>query len=146
MPTPATVEYLVVYGTLLREVGHPSHSILVELGEFMGPVSFHGKLYDLGEYPGVKIAPRTSDIVRGELYRIRETESALEELDAYESYASGNPTSSLFRRETVDVFHPGGKAETAWVYCYNRSVARRPRIASGDYLHFLWARRAAPPE
>jgi len=133
----------MVYGTLLREVGHPHHSILIELAEFVAPATFQGTLYDLGEYPGVHISPDPSAVVRGELYRLIDAKRALSKLDAYESHYPDNPSGSLFRRAHVDVVvAPNQGTVRAWVYCYNHSVAHKPRIVSGDYLRF-WQRRAS---
>jgi gamma-glutamylcyclotransferase (GGCT)/AIG2-like uncharacterized protein YtfP len=142
MTNASTAEYLVVYGTLLQEVGHPCHSILAELSEFAGPATFHGALYDLGEYPGVLISHEPSEVVQSELYRLTHPQGALIKLDAYESHYPHDPSSSLFRREAIEVLEAGRKSLRAWVYCYNRSLADKPRIMSGDYLHFLRTRRA----
>lgn len=140
MRTSAT-RHLVVYGTLRRAVGHPRHAILAQLCEFIDRVTFRGRLYDLGAYPGVQLVPGIRDLVHGELYRLRATDEALAELDFYESYDPEDPGASLFCRTTVDVFRAGVPAQRAWVYRYNRSVAGSPRIASGDYLQFLEARK-----
>jgi len=142
MRTSLTIERLVVYGTLLRDVGHPCHAILAALSEFEGRVHFRGELYDLGEYPAVRTAPGVSDIVHGELYRLLRAQDILTELDAYEGYDPCNPTSSLYCREAVAVFQARGNTVRAWVYRYNGSVTGKPRIISGDYLDYRRRRRA----
>ena len=142
MTDRSKVEHLVVYGTLLKEVGHPCHSILAEFSEFVAQATFQGILYDLGEYPGALIRPDRSEIIHGALYRLTDPQRALIKLDAYESHYPHNPSASLFRREAVEVFQSGAGTLTAWVYLYNRSVAGKPTIRSGSYLNF-W--RTRPP-
>lgn len=142
MTEESTIEHLFVYGTLLEEVGHPCHSILAERAEFVAQATCQGTLYHLGEYPGVQISPGRSEVVHGALYRLTDPERTLIKLDAYESHYPHNPTASLFRREAVEVFQANAGPLTAWVYLYNRSVAGKPRIRSGDYRHFRRTRQA----
>lgn len=139
------VDHLVVYGTLLHAVQHPCHAILTELAEFKGRVHFHGILYDLGEYPGVQLSDDPRDLVCGELYRLLDVQTALTRLDAYEGYDPLHPRDALFCRTEVNVFQPDVPAQSAWIYCYNRSVMGRERIVSGNYLEFLRAKTVPRP-
>lgn len=59
-------EFLFVYGTLM---GGQRKDLLAKVGAtFFGRGTIRAKLYDLGEYPGVK--PDHRHQVKGELYRL----------------------------------------------------------------------------
>ena len=47
-------QLLFVYGTLLAATGYPEVDAAMASGRLLGPAYIHGRLYDLGDYPGVK--------------------------------------------------------------------------------------------
>ena len=57
--------HLFVYGTLRRAVMHPMHATLSRAAEFAGAAMLPGRLYDLGEYPGVTNPVDPNDWVVG---------------------------------------------------------------------------------
>jgi gamma-glutamylcyclotransferase (GGCT)/AIG2-like uncharacterized protein YtfP len=137
-----TRQHLVLYGSL--RAGQPSFARL-GLGrrlKRLGPVRFRGRMYDLGDYPGVVLAPGAG-LVCAELHRITDP-GLLTELDAFELYRPNDPgpydpstgQGSLFVRETIRL---GGVG--AQVYLYNgvRGRSEPPIIASGDWLAHLAA-------
>ena len=119
-------EYLFVYGTLRSQMNDPLHRLLEKDAILVGTGSFQGRLYDLGRYPGVVPSRGKTDRVLGEIYRFREFKRAFEILDEYEGHR--------FKRRRVTVFQEDGRSITSWIYLYARSVKRRPRIPSGDYI------------
>jgi gamma-glutamylcyclotransferase (GGCT)/AIG2-like uncharacterized protein YtfP len=128
----ATLPLLFVYGTLMRGF-HVSWQ-----GEFgaklVGQGTIRARLYDLGDFPGARLADNTADSsVTGELYRLREPERAIRVLDSYEGYFPTQPYRSLFIRDLVTVTVEGGRRTRAWTYVYNRPVSNAKLIPSGDY-------------
>ena len=95
-----------------------------------------GKLYDLGDYPGVIPNYKLNSKVFGKVVQLNALDWTLKILDDYEGIETNAPGSGLFRREKIDVFMENDIIPS-WVYVYNHSVEGKPEIASGDYLHFL---------
>lgn len=131
------MEHLFVYGTLLRELHHPLHSVLARYAVYRGFARLGGVLYDLDLYPGATRSRDPKRVVRGELYLLTAAAEVIKALDPYEGHNVVDPTSSLFRRYLVDVHAEDGTRVKAWAYLYNRSTAGRPVISSGDYIRFL---------
>ena len=123
-----TEEYLFIYGTLRRQMNDPLHRLLEKHAVLVGTGSFQGKLYDLGRYPGVIPSRGKTDRVLGEIYRFSESQRTLEILDEYEGHR--------FKRKRVAIVQESGKSIPCWIYLYARSVRRRPRIPSGDFIRY----------
>ena len=87
----------------------------------------HGRLYNLGRYPGVTPSLGRSDWVQGEAFRLTEPAALLAKLDAYEG--------PQFRRAPQRVYLASGR-RLAWVYLYRGNPPDGARIISGD-----WKRR-----
>src|ERR1044071_5082105 len=92
-------EYLFVYGTLRRGGGAPLSKLLSERADLVGLGTFQGKLYDLGQYPGVIPSSNPADAVIGEIYVLHPDHSLLPILDAYEDYQPDQPKQSLYLRQ-----------------------------------------------
>ena len=102
--------------------------------EFAGGGTIRGNLYDLGEYPGARVAgAELGQRVSGELYRLRDPERALKFLDQYEEFSTRELNKSLFVRELLPVTLEDGRIKRAWAYLYNRGIADAKLIASGRY-------------
>ncbi|MBN8830308.1 MAG: gamma-glutamylcyclotransferase [Sphingomonadales bacterium] len=93
----------------------------------LGPERVAGRLYHLGDYPGL-ITGRHG-LVQGEIFSFRDPR-LIEELDAYELFDADDPRRSEYRRIEVDLL---GSGKRAWTYEYNRSVKSRPIIATGNW-------------
>ena len=107
---------IIDYGSLRRKQGN-SH--WMTNGQWLGDHQIDGyALYSLGHYPGVVAGEGR---VHCEVYRI--DASTLGELDALRTKGGE------YKRELVQT--PYG---SAWLYVYQRSVANRERIDSGDWL------------
>lgn len=133
---PAT-PYLFAYGSLRvcskRAVDH----VLDRGAERVGPATAPGRLYLIHSYPGLVPAQHPGERVFGELFRLRDPMRSLRVLDAYEGLLPPTKTwPDLFVRRVMEVSTPAGERVDAWVYVYNFPVIGRPRIASGDFLHY----------
>jgi gamma-glutamylcyclotransferase (GGCT)/AIG2-like uncharacterized protein YtfP len=129
---------LFVYGTLMRGFHEDWHE-KVE-ANLLGEGTIRAKLYDLGDYPGAKLAGAGSEsLVKGELYQLRDPERAIEILDKYEDYIPSQPRKSLFIRELVPVTLESGRKRMAWTYLYNRPVDNLKLIPSGNYRDRIFA-------
>ena len=122
---------LFVYGTLRRSFNNTYACRLAQQGEWLGEARVAGKLYNLGHYPGMKLASSDEQAwVVGELYRLPDDpESAarlLAELDDYEA--------EEFERVAAVVEAVGEVPVQVWIYEYSVPVDEALRIRSGDYL------------
>lgn len=117
---------LFVYGTLRQEARRSRFGLLGAKARFIGRARTRGRLFDLGEYPGLIAASHPDDWVRGEVYALSDPAGTLARLDAYEGPAFG--------RSCAEVVLDGGQQLGAWVYMYAGTIPRGRMIASGDYL------------
>jgi gamma-glutamylcyclotransferase (GGCT)/AIG2-like uncharacterized protein YtfP len=117
---------LFVYGTL-RSFFHNKHALLLQQqAEFLGPATIQGRVYVIGDYPGLVLSGNAAERVIGEVYRLREPGATLAELDAYEGVE--------YQRVAVDARLDTGEITPAWVYIYRPPVDEAKRIQSGDFL------------
>jgi gamma-glutamylcyclotransferase (GGCT)/AIG2-like uncharacterized protein YtfP len=122
---------LFVYGTLVRRSRHPMARFLAERAVHVATAKVHGRLYDLGRYPGMLQAATARDWVHGDLYDLGEGTTTLAELDAYELAES--PLPARFERGTAAVTLGDGTRVEAWVWWYRGDVDESQCIVSGRY-------------
>jgi gamma-glutamylcyclotransferase (GGCT)/AIG2-like uncharacterized protein YtfP len=125
---------LFVYGTLMRGFDHPMAQLLSRSADYLGTATCRGRLYLIKHYPGIVLSDDVSDIVHGELYRLRDRDALLGELDMYEACGDGFPEPTEYLRRMLAVTQDDGAAGEAWTYIYNWPVAGLPLIASGKFL------------
>lgn len=131
-------DYLFVYGTLRKPVGHPRYQLLERSAHYLGEGIFQGKLFMVKEFPGAVESKNPGDRVKGGLYRLSDPEKIFKKLDRYEGYQPENRTESLFIRSKQVVTLPeDGEEIKAWIYLYNRPTGALEQIKSGDYLVYL---------
>jgi gamma-glutamylcyclotransferase (GGCT)/AIG2-like uncharacterized protein YtfP len=133
-PEPMMCDHLFVYGTLMRGFDHPMAQLLSKAADFIGEARCRGRLYRVKHYPGLVLSDDASDVVFGELFRLRHAEEILREFDIYEACGEGFPQPTEYLRQMVEITLAGGEAREAWTYLYNWPVDRLPRIASGRFL------------
>ncbi len=126
-------ENLFVYGTLRKGTGHPMAKFLAEHALFLSMARARGRLFDLGNYPGMLPPIADQDWVSGELYRLTDPNRVLQELDRYEGCSPLDPRPWYFERVEQIVRTEKGKIK-AWLYYYCRPVSDNRRIWSGEYL------------
>jgi len=132
-------QHLFVYGTLRREFNHPLARRLARQAHFIGQGSVPGRLYDLGDYPGLVPASTAGEQVLGDVYHLTDLARLLPLLDDYEECLPTDPFNSLYLRQEMTVSLAGGGSCRAWVYLFNRPVKSFRLIPSGDYLSYLQA-------
>jgi gamma-glutamylcyclotransferase (GGCT)/AIG2-like uncharacterized protein YtfP len=125
------MDYLFVYGTLLRHFDHKVLQPLQKFLQFEGNGSLHGELYNLGDYPGfVENANGFAGNVKGEVYLILNPDEVFAVLDEYEG-EEYNREKKLVRLDT-------NKKIRCWVYVYRlKPTPEHEKIMSGDYIAFI---------
>ena len=129
-----TSDLLFVYGTLMRGFNHPMARLLSANADFLGEASCRGRLYRVKHYPGLVLSDDPSDIVFGELYRLRARDELLGAFDMYEACGEGFEPPTEYVRKMLSVTLADGSVSNAWTYLYNWPVARLPQIASGRFF------------
>lgn len=132
------IDYVAVYGSLMKGLAGPDAPDVAESLTFIGPCKIAGSLVDLGDYPGLIRASGPGDVVVGELYQVLDR-SVFGELDRFERYDSLDPAGSLYLRRLVRLLDP---AVDAWVYVYNRDIENAAKVPKGDWRRFLDTDRA----
>src|SRR6201987_2566207 len=117
-----TSDLLFVYGTLMRGYSHPMARLLSANADFLGEASCRGRLYKVKHYPGLVLSDDASDIVFGELYRLRAVEDLLREFDMYEACGEGFAEPTQYVRQMLSVRLSVGTADEAWRDIYNLPV------------------------
>lgn len=130
-------DYIFVYGTLRKDSKNQMYYILARYADFIGEGRFMGKLYNIGEYPGAVSSNDPDDVVRGEVYALRDPKQVLRVLDDYEGCGQDDPSPTEFRRERVLISLENGEKINAWIYIYNRPTDGLKVIPSGDYSQLI---------
>lgn len=126
-------QYLFVYGTLLPDRAPAEIAPIVRRFRAMGDGSVRGRLYDLGEYPGV-VLDETGGEIPGKIFRLPEEPEVLKRLDEYEEFDAAQPEGSLFVRKEWPVTRKNaGKKLICWVYVYNPHAASASTLTPGDF-------------
>jgi gamma-glutamylcyclotransferase (GGCT)/AIG2-like uncharacterized protein YtfP len=126
-------DQLFVYGTLMRGFDHPMAKLLSRSAEFIGEARCQGRLYLVKHYPGLVLSDDASDIVFGELVRLRTPQASLVTFDDYEG-CGPDVRSPQYLRQLLPVTLYNGTVSEAWTYVYNRPVAKLKQIVSGRFL------------
>jgi gamma-glutamylcyclotransferase (GGCT)/AIG2-like uncharacterized protein YtfP len=129
-----TSDLLFVYGTLMRGFDHPMARLLAAHADFLGQAACRGRLVLVKHYPGLLLSDAPSEVVHGELFRLRAPDELLRELDMYEACGEGFPEPTEYLRELIEVRGDDGSVGQAWTYVYNWPVTDLPVIASGKFL------------
>jgi gamma-glutamylcyclotransferase (GGCT)/AIG2-like uncharacterized protein YtfP len=119
---------------LLFGYSHPMARLLSANADYLGEASCRGRLYQVKHYPGLVLSDDASDVVFGELYRLRAVEDLLREFDMYEACGEGFPEPTQYVRQTLALALADGSTREAWTYVYNWPVTELARIESGRFL------------
>jgi gamma-glutamylcyclotransferase (GGCT)/AIG2-like uncharacterized protein YtfP len=124
------MEYIFVYGTLLKQFNNEVLKPIQAYLHVAGSGSIKAELYNLGEYPGLVESASASQIVKGEVYNIQEPGKVFEVLDEYEG--------DEYKRKRKLVRLNDSKTIRCWVYVYRQKLSpEHKRIMNGDYLAFI---------
>jgi len=124
---------LFVYGTLMRGFDHPMARLLSRSADFIGEARCQGRLHLVKHYPGLVLSDDPTEVVFGELYRLRAPDQLLREFDMYEACGEGFAEPTEYVRRMLPVALEDGAVSEAWTYIYNWPVAHLSRIASGRF-------------
>ena len=130
-------EYLFVYGTLRSDCGASFNKVMRSEFKLIGKAVTRGKLYDIGNYPGIVIEDCGFPMVTGEVYQIVGSGSGMEKLDEYEESSTEQDPASEYYRTLRKVELEDGRTLEAWVYIYNQPIMDFNRIKSGNYAQYL---------
>lgn len=131
MPT-----FLFTYGTLMNLFDSAIARFLQKNSTFRGAASVPGRLYDLGQYPGLWFDNQSETRVRGQVFELIAPELALPVLDHYEMVDPLHPESGEYRREQIWV--KGSENEYyCWAYLLNGPLDGFREITSGDYATYI---------
>ncbi len=122
------MQLVAFYGTLMRAFGVQRRLGLASELRFVSACRIPGRLYDLGDYPGLVAA---DGVVLGEVFELLGPRT-LTQLDDFEDYDPARPDDSEYLRRAVRLIEP---ALDAWVYVYNRPFTGRRPIASGEWSY-----------
>ncbi len=133
LPEPDKEEFLFVYGTLRKDFGNELHKLITRNSEFIGMATYQGKMYNIGEYPGIVPSEDESSKVVGELYKLSNSIRLIRILDEYEEFYPENIAESVFVRKSISV-SIDGKDYESYSYLYNRPTDGLAEITSGNFL------------
>jgi gamma-glutamylcyclotransferase (GGCT)/AIG2-like uncharacterized protein YtfP len=125
-------QYLFFYGTLLPALAPKEIAATVRSLRRVGRGHVHGRLYDLGEYPGAVLSA-SGPVISGQVFELPSDPEVLKQLDEYEGFDPAHSEGSLFVRKKCPVTLQGGKKIRCWVYGYNRHPGSAPGLANGDF-------------
>jgi gamma-glutamylcyclotransferase (GGCT)/AIG2-like uncharacterized protein YtfP len=125
---------LFVYGTLMRGFDHPMAQLLSRSADFIGEAQCRGRLHLVKHYPGLVLSDDPTEVVFGELYRLRQPNELLREFDMYEACGEGFAEPTEYIRRMLPVTRDDATVSEAWTYLYNWPVAHLPRIISGRFM------------
>jgi gamma-glutamylcyclotransferase (GGCT)/AIG2-like uncharacterized protein YtfP len=93
-----------------------------------------GKLYRVSYYPALVIGDTHSYTVKGEIYRLSNSQQ-LTTLDAYEECSYPALPGQEYQRCLIQAEVSNGELFNTWVYAYQRRLDNLPLIESGDFLN-----------
>lgn len=133
------MNHLFVYGTLLSNasdtLGAVMRARLAGETSFVDRGSTPGRLYDLGDYPGlVEAELRDRALVSGEVLELRDPATTFRWLDLYEDVDAKDPTAGIYRRVPQLALLNDGRAIRCWVYVLNREPDHTTLIKVGCWL------------
>jgi len=126
-------EYVAVYGSLRQGFESSDSPKLGNQLRASGLCHIPGNIYDVGGYPGLVLGDGN---VLGELYEVPDP-SLFPMVDEYEQYSANEYEKSLYVRKAVRLRQPDDI--DAWIYVYNRDIAGKPLIESGDWATYCEA-------
>lgn len=127
------MEFLFVYGTL-RDPQNQVAQFLNSNAEFYNDGYFHGKLFDLGDYPGAVESNAPEDKVFGSIFQVRNPDAVFVALDEYEETGDKFSSPNEFIRTKIEVFGSNREMILSFVYLYNWPVEHFKRIVSEKYI------------
>ncbi len=146
------IDRVMLYGSLKRYSGEQERLGISPWLHFEGECTAQGRLFSLGEYPGLLLDPLDGLAVPGELYRIekKKEELVFGALDRFERFSPFRRETSLYQRRHTELYaspgrpHPGiathAKRRTTTRRSERMQNRRRPvdawtYVFNGDVTH-----------
>ncbi len=133
------MRYVFVYGTLrageINDIGLAAARHGMSAPRLIGPVAVAGRLYDLGDYPGL-VRDDAAGPVRGDVYEI--DEALVPVLDRIEGIEPGGD--GVFKSREIVVTVKGRQLPCFFYPVDEVSVGGRTRIQAGDWVSYRLAR------
>lgn len=129
-------DLLFVYGSLMGGIQSPIAMYLKSKSTFLGEGYVFGKLYDIGEYPGLITDTLLNTKVIGHVFQLSNSTEILPKLDYYECVGEGFTEPNEYRRDRISVFL-NEEELTCWTYIYNAPTTNLKQIESGNYLAYF---------
>jgi gamma-glutamylcyclotransferase (GGCT)/AIG2-like uncharacterized protein YtfP len=129
--------HLFVYGTLTsaapRGLGRGERDRLYREARPLGAATIHGRLFDLGRYPGLVDGREEADTAHGEAFLLTAPDTTFAWLDIYEGCHDSRCGRDDYARVLRQIRLVTGETLTAWVYLYRKVLVRARRIPSGRW-------------
>ncbi len=129
---------LFVYGTLLSgcggSLGDVERQRLAQEARCLGEAFVEGRLYDLGGYPGLRVARPRMSRVFGEIYTLAEPEQTFKWLDHYEGVGGAADAGDEYVRKMVPAQLTSGSQLQVWSYVLVASGGNYLEIPEGRWL------------
>lgn len=127
------IEHIFIYGTLKPELAKGSIVKAVSKLKYVGDGFVNGLLFDIGEFPGIKLRSSSKKRVRGSVFKLPSDDSVISELDRYEEFYPSKPEKSLYNRKLTKVELENGQTLDAWIYEYLGKTSNSKLIPKGVY-------------
>lgn len=131
------MEYLFVYGTLMKSFTENPFKLLLEKNtQFVGEAFTYGKLFLVDYYPGlIYNNPHENHKVYGEIVSFNRSLDFLASLDEYEDFNPKNISNSLYIRELKECFLLDyTKSFNCHTYIYNKKVDNLNFLTNGRFI------------
>jgi gamma-glutamylcyclotransferase (GGCT)/AIG2-like uncharacterized protein YtfP len=131
------MEYLFVYGTLMRKYTDNPLSLLLEKNtKFVGEAFTYGKLFLVDYYPALIHNPVSENHkVFGEIVGFINGSIFLNDLDEYEDFNPNNISNSLYIRDLKKCFLlDNNKSFNCHTYIYNKKVDNLKFLNNGRFI------------
>ncbi len=137
LQAPAS-QRLFVYGTLMTTAvgsyGQVARTrLMAECGPLRLPATTRGRLYELGQYPGMAASTGPDDVVHGELLLLSDPAKTLPWLDEYEMISTDPHADNEYVRDMHEVTIHGGQSIRAMTYLYVKPILGLTRVTSGRW-------------
>ncbi len=120
---------LFVYG-LLKEGSSRAEEIIRKNRVSSLKGKARGKLYCLGDYPGMKETEEES-FVQGEIHRFKDPNQVLAAMDDFEGIAEDEANVDSYARKLIDAEGEDGSHHLCWVYLFSGKTDESRLIHSG---------------
>lgn len=126
-------DFIFVYGLLKSIYDNEAALFIRQHCSLIGTGTIPGRLFDLGNYPGVVYEADAETIVLGEVFKIHSNKDELiSYLDEFEECGPEFDQPNEYRKEIIPV-SVNGAIYQASSYIYNRNLDGLKLIESGNY-------------